>query len=724
MHGGSHAPRLTAPGSRSLAHMPERRCTSRHYTPRSHGEPTVERAFAPFVRVMTHEDLCPNSERRQRLHPCDGARHARGPAKLSLWLVALTRSPPRTFLDHTLHCRHSLAGLDREQIVSFHWAPTAQVETCRVELEAVLQQAIDARQQILALAADESPAAQRAKEWLLRDAEDALDRVRLIGDVLVGAFFSAGKHKSREAERRRRMDLVTTILSESAGRERLHSELRMLQAEIRTRTPVFHWMVEYPEVFWLQRPDPLAEGAVGGKAWIDAFVGNPPFAGKNNVAEMGGPEYVDWLKVVPPGSHGNADYVAHFFRRAGALLGEHGTIGLIATNTISQGDTRATGLQAMLADGFTIYDATRSMPWPGDAAVAVAVVHLAKGTTEDTASVRLVEAMVTSVNSRLRAGREVPDPVPLQENANLCFVGSYVLGMGFVLTPDERDALVARDARNAERISPYLGGEEVNTSPTQAFDRYVDNFGDMSLADAEHWPDLIQIAREQVKPERDRLNDNADGRRRKQFWWQFGRETPGLASAIGTLPRCIVTAAVSKHLVFSFQPTDRTFSKNLFAFALPSHTSLGVLQSRVCASWTWLLSSTMKTDLSYSPTDCFATFPFPSPDPRTIHPDLESIGGELYETRARYMVDTDQGLTKTYNALKDPTHRDPRILHLRALHEALDRAVVLAYGWPDLATAIPPYCPLTPADTAALSTFTDTILDRLFALNRTRSRPD
>ena len=43
--------------------------------------------------------------------------------------------------------------------------------------------------------------------------------------------------------------------------------------------------------------------------------------------------------------------------------------------------------------------------------------------------------------------------------------------------------------------------------------------------------------------------------------------------------------------------------------------------------------------------------------------------------RAKYMVDTDQGLTKTYNALKDPACEDPRILDLRRLHEEMDRAV-------------------------------------------------
>jgi hypothetical protein len=54
------------------------------------------------------------------------------------------------------------------------------------------------------------------------------------------------------------------------------------------------------------------------------------------------------------------------------------------------------------------------------------------------------------------------------------------------------------------------------------------------------------------------------------------------------------------------------------------------------------------------------------------------------------MVNTNQGLTKTYNALKDPENNDPRILELRRLHEAMDRAVLDDYGWTDL--TVPPYC--------------------------------
>ena len=176
---------------------------------------------------------------------------------------------------------------------------------------------------------------------------------------------------------------------------------------------------------------------------------------------------------------------------------------------------------------------------------------------------------------------------------------------------------------------------------------------------------------------------------------------------------------MSKHLVFAFQPTEQVFSHTLYVYPLPASTSFTVLQSRIHEPWARLLSSSMKNDLRYAASDCFETFPFPEPDPRSVVPALETIGEKLHEVRATFMVETDQGLTQTYNLLKDPDCQDPAIQHLRKLHEAMDRAVLDAYGWTDL--EVPPFCPATPTEQKALETFQDQVIDRLFVLNAERA---
>jgi hypothetical protein len=750
----------------------ERKRTSSHYTPRFFSAPIVEKTLAPLIKVMGSE---PSSDQLLELKVCDPAmgsgaflveacryladqvvaawtreqrldkiadehedvvNHARrlvaqrclygvdknrlavNLAKLSLWLVTLARDEPFTFVDHALRHGDSLVGLDFEQIKSFHWKPSRQLELCRGALEAALEEAIALRQQILDLAAKGDSATAKEKHRLLRDAEDALQPARLIGDLIVGAFFAASKDRDRRRERDRRLMLVEHWLASGGP---VPEQLVALQDEIHERLPVFHWMTEFPEVFYAERPDPLDRNTANQAAFLDAVMGNPPFAGKNGITEFGGAGYLDWLKAIHAGAHGNSDYSAHFFRRADTLLGDHGTVGLIATNTIAQGDTRATGLQHIATHGqHLIYDAQRSVKWPGEAAVFVSITHTAKGlVAQDAPYLRLDGEAVEAINSRLRPKPERPDPRVLTANQGLSYQGSIVLGRGFTLAPEERAQLVARDQRNADRIFPYLGGDEVNSSPTQSHHRYVINFGQMQLEEAERWPDLIAIVREKVKPERDR--NNRDQYRR--YWWHFGEKRPALYEAIRPLKRCLVTSGISKHRVFAFQPSARIWSHNVYVFPLECHTAFAVLQSRAHVAWSDLLSSGLEDRGGYRPSDGFDTFPFPEPDPRTVLPALEAIGGQLYEIRTRYMLETEQGLTQTYNKLKDADCGEAPIQDLRELHLEMDRAVLGSYGWGDI--TVPPYTtPATADEEKALESFQDEVIDRLFVLNAERAREE
>ncbi len=764
---------------------PERRRTSSHYTPRSLSEPIVRKTLDPLIKAMgekpsseailslkicdpamgsgaflvaacryladhvvaawtrekrfekvsdTGDDVVNHARRlvaQRCLYGVDKNRYAVQLARLSLWLVTMAKNEPFTFVDHALRHGDSLVGLDYAQVRAFHWKTGQKGEqTYRTStaLDEALKEAISIRQEILNLATDPSSEAQKEKERLLRDADDAMSRVRLIADLVVGAFFSASKDKDREKARTQRLDLVEEWLNTSdLGKEaELKAQLESLQAELKETQVPFHWHLEFPEVFYLERPDPLDGMRVNGAAFMDAFVGNPPFLGGPGLGAQAGAAYVDWLAVAVPGSRGNrgqVDLCAFFFRRCGELAGAHGTIGLVATNTIGQGDTRSLGLKHQIADGWKIYSATTDMTWPGEAAVTVSVVHLAKGNpAASTISVRN-GSEVGAINSRLRPSAERPDPVRLEANRGTAFSGTRIYGQGFVLTPEERMKLLESDPANGQRTHPYMGGEEVNSSPTQSFDRWVIEFGDRTLEEAARWPSLLQIVRERVKPERDQQKgQHATSRRRRDTWWQFDVASPALYAAIAPLDRCLVNSQVSKHLIFARQPTDRIFAHTLYAYPLDKNTPFAVLQSRVHEFWARLLSSSLEDRLRYAASDCFDTFPFPQEDPRALIPELEAIGELVYQKRAEYMIQTDQGLTKTYNALKDPSCTDERILALRTLHEEMDRAVLKAYGWSDI--AVPPFCIKTEEDQAALQTFEDEIIDRLFVLNAARAKKE
>jgi hypothetical protein len=77
------------------------------------------------------------------------------------------------------------------------------------------------------------------------------------------------------------------------------------------------------------------------------------------------------------------------------------------------------------------------------------------------------------------------------------------------------------------------------------------------------------------------------------------------------------------------------------------------------------------------------------------------------------------GLTNTYNQLKDPAATSADLLALRHAHEELDRAVFAAYGWRHI--AVPAYCR---ASAEQLEAFEDEAFDRSFALNAERAKPE
>lgn len=113
-----------------------------------------------------------------------------------------------------------------------------------------------------------------------------------------------------------------------------------------------------------------------------AFIGNPPFLGGRRISTLLGSPYPKRLQKRYREFNGNADLCAYFFLLAANLLddgGGLGTISYVATKTISEGDTRRAGLHPLCTErGCVIYEATKSVPWPGDAAVSISIVHIAE----------------------------------------------------------------------------------------------------------------------------------------------------------------------------------------------------------------------------------------------------------------------------------------------------------------------------------------------------------
>lgn len=603
-------------------------------------------------------------------------------AKLSLWLATLAKDHPFTFLDHALRRGDSLVGLTREQIAQFHWDTTHAHPRVfgQEQLEKAIERVTKYRKEILQMREDDE-ASILLKRQKLGLADQSLKAVRNAADLVIAAFFSGEKDKDREKARKAYRDVF--LHTSKAKVDALQGEAQILRQLRGGQFPVipFHWEVEFPEVFCRENPG------------FDAFVGNPPFAGRTTLYTSNRLGYLDWLKEIHEESHGNADVVAHFFRRTFNLLRCDGCFGLIATNTIRQGDTRSTGLRWICTHGGTIYAARRRYTWPGESAVVVSIVHLMKGAPTGPFDLDGWEVQVITAHLFHASGHE--SPAVLTANKGKSFMGSVIVGLGFTFDDTDKKGiassiaemheLINQNPKNAECIFPYIGGEEVNTSPTHAHHRYVINFGEMTEKDARRgWPDLMSIVERKVKPERIQrsVGGSASKRKRAERWWLFGSTAKELYDVVSGLPRVLVCAQTSKYRTVTFLPNRVVFDQKLIVFASSSYSWFAVMQSQAHVHWASFMGSTLKDDPVYTPSDCFETFPFPR-DLETLD-TLEQVGQRYYNFRAKLMVRNKEGLTKRYNRFHEPDECSPDIVELRQLHAAMDRAVLDAYGWTDI----------------------------------------
>ncbi len=788
-------------GTPLLQPTDERRRTGSHYTPRSLTEPIVRHALEPaferigekampdevlalkvcdpamgsgaflvetcrqlaarLARAWAHhpgtrppipddedEDLLARRLVAQRcLYGVDRNPLATDLARLSLWLATLARDHEFTFLDHALKSGDSLVGLTARQIGSLRWQE-GQSDAAPFDgfLQERVRQVTEGRRAIREAPDDIARAIQEAR---YREIETWTSQARWLGDATLAAFFSAAKPKARE-EARKELGVAAGLAPDKSW-----PKIRAAAAQLAAgQFPIqpFHWQIEFPEVF------------AGEAQGFDAIVGNPPFAGKNTLINGHRAYYLDWLQTLHEGAHGNADLVAHFFRRAFALLRPAGCFGLIATNTIGQGDTRETGLRTLLSSGGNISRAVRRLPWPGEAAVIVSVVHVLRGAVPrpvlDGQPARRISAYL--VDGNLDAS-----PERLAANSGKSFQGAILLGLGFTFDDEaaakgkatpvaEMHRLIEKDPRNAERIFVYLGGEEVNASPTHTHWRWCIDFNDFPLRREEmekswakmterervecrrlgvvpgdypapvaaDWPDLLSIVERLVKPER-QLQKIPGA---KRFWWRFEKVRPALRAALVGAKQVLVRSLTSSNFAtFTYLPSGFVYDQTLIVLTASDLRSFGFLLSGAHEIWTREFGSSLKDDLRYNVADCFDNFPFPAS--QSEQDKIQQLANEYRGHRTAVMEARKEGLTKIYNHFRNPSERGPDIVRLRELHHEMDVAVLRAYGWNDLADRAAPE--FLDEDNEAdhryrkrffwPAPFRDEVLARLLELNRERA---
>ncbi len=558
------------------------------------------------------------------------------------------------------------------------------------------------------------------KQRLHDELRSMLADLSIVADTVVGAALSTAGKRGALMEQRldTQVDRIRVALDDgrpsierTATLDVLHGvSTGWLRTDLPDEPPMpwdrqcLHWPLAFPEVFL----DEIRSG-------FDAMVANPPFLGGKRISTANGHAYREHLvRSIAEGATGNADLVTYFLLRMSQVAG---SVGTLATNTLSQGDTREVGLDRLTACAWTIHRAVKSEPWPNEANLEIAKAWLWEGKWNGVLHLN-GSVVPIGITTALERGRRVTGtPHRLAANANQSFQGCILATTGFILDDAEAHALLDADDRNRLVVKPYLNGQDLNEDPRQEASRWAIDFADWSKERAEQFPAPFEELGHRVRDDVLARSGYPGWDRR---WWQYWRPRVDLVATIRTLDRVLAIALTSKTVTPAFEPTNQVFSHAVGVFAYDDDGHFGVLTSAFHWWWAVTNASTMRTDLRYTPSDVFETFPQPEPQSGPSWDAITDAGHALNEFRTDLMIRTNLGLTKTYNRVHNPDEHDRDIVRLRELNVELDHAVRGAYGWNDLPLdhhhwETPQGMRLTVSPAAK-----DELLDRLLELNHER----
>ena len=602
--------------------------------------------------------------------------------KLSLWLVSLDRDLPFSFVDDKVFLGNSLLGVTAlNQLRRLHIDPKVKTEMAGyyaydVDIDSIIDRAKELRRTLLTEINENDPArTSAAKRRQLADFRQVTSDLRRIANGVVAVGLAQGG-KSGKALNEAYDNLRIAVGKAYPDKGEvdgafltslIDSGLTPSVVTDYERWQPLHWVIEAPDV-------------VIDNGGFDAIIGNPPFLGGSKLTGAMGTNIRDWFVNTIAGRRGNADLVAYFFLRATSLLQTNGTLGLIGTNSVAQGESREVGLDSMVAAGFVITRAIQSQTWPSASAnLEFAAVWGTRGSVAEDASRIANGTPVRRISTLLEpAGRVDGLPHQLSENKGIAFEGCKLAAKGFVVSHEDVEAWRSAEPGNRDVLFPYLNGDDLNSRPDASASRWVIDFNDKSIDEASRF--ALPFARVAATVKAERAHNNRKVYR--DLWWQYAERRPAMRKAIADLPEVLVIARVSKTVMPLRVATGHVFSDATEVFALSSYGDQAVLSSSLHQLWAITYGSTLETRIRYTPSDVFETFPRPIATER-----LTAIGRVLEGERQEMMLRRDLGLTKIYNLVNDrAVTGDADVDRLRMIHVEVDEAVVAAFGWSDLPT--------------------------------------
>ncbi|MEA5535776.1 DNA methyltransferase [Crocosphaera sp. XPORK-15E] len=403
--------------------------------------------------------------------------------------------------------------------------------------------------------------------------------------------------------------------------------------------------------------------------WIkaDAIIGNPPFLGGYRIRQELGDNYAEKVFSKFSDVQAQIDFSSYWFRLSHENIEGKGRVGLVATNSISQGKSRVAALDYITNNGGYIYEAISTQPWSGEANVYVSIINWTK---ELPIKSFLNNDIVTKISSALKTTTDISSSQQLKVNLNYSFVGTQPNSKGFLITEEISDNWIQSDSQNRDVLKLFSSAKDLASNPHGKPSRWIIDFANMNLEEVSEYKLPFTHVKEYVKPER--INNREAVLREK--WWRFKRTNEAMRKALKKVNFYLNIPCHSKWFIFltaenSWLPGNSTAVVTSHDFYI-----LGILSSKVHRLWIEAQSSTLGETTRYTPKTCFETFPFPqTPSSKTVD-DIRKTMTKLHEYRSQQMEKKQWGITKLYNAFFDePSSK------LYQLHQQLDNLVMEAY---------------------------------------------
>ena len=413
--------------------------------------------------------------------------------------------------------------------------------------------------------------------------------------------------------------------------------------------------------------------SVVDKTRLNYIMGNPPFVGyglqskeqKQDILSL----YVD-EKGRPYKTAGKIDYVSGWYWKAAQLMqGTDICTALVSTNSITQGEQVASVWKPLYERfGIHIDFAHRTFRWDSEASIK-AHVHCvivgfscAKSTIKrlyDSGRAKVVE----NINAYLI---DAPDVFVESRTKPICKVLEMTSGNRpadgghLIIEEDEYDNFIKKDPLAVKYLKRLSGATEFINNKK----RWCLWLVGVSPAEIRKMPEVlkrIELCRE------DRLN-GAEDRQKLALTPALFRETKNPDTAI-VVPRH--SSESRKYIPLGFIGKEMILTDAAMCIPNASRYDFGIITSNVHMIWVRAVCGRIKSDYRYSKGIVYNNFPWPNPTPGQ-KAKIEQTAQGILDARALY---PDASLADLYDELTMPSE-------LRKAHQANDRAVMAAYGFP------------------------------------------